>query len=115
MTVHVANGEYCIESGERFPLSITDSISLVGEDWTETRIQGGLDAGDSADAVIVITGTDCVFRRFSVCGDTISNEITDINNIVESNARSVEEIATASEHLSSMTEKLNLSMEKFKV
>lgn len=47
--------------------------------------------------------------------DTISNEITDINTIVESNARSVEEIATASEHLSSMTEKLNLSMEKFKV
>ncbi len=47
--------------------------------------------------------------------DTISNEITDINDIVESNARSVEEIAAASEHLSSMTEKLNLSMEKFKV
>ncbi len=47
--------------------------------------------------------------------ETISDEIVDINSIVESNARSVEEIAAAAEHLSSMTEKLNMSMDKFKV
>ncbi len=47
--------------------------------------------------------------------EVISSEIMDINTIVESNARSVEEIASASEHLSNMTEKLNASMEKFKV
>ena len=47
--------------------------------------------------------------------EVISSEIMDINTIVESNARSVEEIASASEHLNRMTEKLNDSMDKFKV
>ena len=47
--------------------------------------------------------------------NAIASEITDINTIVESNAKSVEEIATASEHLSKMTEQLNHSMARFKV
>ena len=47
--------------------------------------------------------------------DVISNDISEVNGIVASNARSVEEIAAASEHLSSMTEELNLKMEEFKV
>ena len=47
--------------------------------------------------------------------DTISAEINDVNDIVASNARSVEEIATAAEHLNSMTEQLNHKMEQFKV
>jgi hypothetical protein len=75
MTVYVAAGEYNVDSGEQFPLSLADSISLVGEDWMGTVIQGALEAGDTASAVVVISGTDCVFARFSVYGDTISNEI----------------------------------------
>ncbi len=47
--------------------------------------------------------------------DTISAEINDVNDIVASNARSVEDIATAAEHLNSMTEQLNHKMEQFKV
>lgn len=47
--------------------------------------------------------------------DVISEEINDVNSIVASNARSVEEIAAAADHLNSMTEQLNLKMEKFKV
>lgn len=55
------------------------------------------------------------FEKTGHLVDTISAEINDVNDIVASNARSVEEIATASEHLNSMTEQLNQKMEQFKV
>jgi len=45
----------------------------------------------------------------------ISNEIKEANEIVASNARSVEEIASAAEHLNNMTDQLNNKMEQFKV
>ena len=45
----------------------------------------------------------------------IATEIDGANKIVASNARSVEEIAGAAEHLNSMTENLNEKMEQFKV
>ncbi len=47
--------------------------------------------------------------------DAIASEINDINTIVTSNAKSVEEIATASEHLNALTEKLNYKMQQFEV
>ena len=46
---------------------------------------------------------------------TISDEINTANEIVASNARSVEEIASAAEHLNNMTDQLNQKMEEFKV
>ncbi|MBE0515032.1 MAG: methyl-accepting chemotaxis protein [Sulfurimonas sp.] len=45
----------------------------------------------------------------------ISSEISNANELVASNARSVEEIAAAAEHLSNMAEILNSKMEQFKV
>jgi len=45
----------------------------------------------------------------------ISSDINSVNEIVASNARSVEEIAAASDHLNSMTESLNAKMAKFTV
>jgi methyl-accepting chemotaxis protein len=45
----------------------------------------------------------------------ISTEIENANELVASNARSVEEIAAAAEHLSNMAEVLNRKMEQFKV
>lgn len=45
----------------------------------------------------------------------ISSEISNANELVASNARSVEEIAAAAEHLSNMAEILNNKMEQFKV
>lgn len=47
--------------------------------------------------------------------NTISTEIGNANGLVASNARSVEEIASAAEHLSNMAEILNRKMEQFKV
>ena len=55
------------------------------------------------------------FEDTSKLVDEISMDINDVNTIVASNARSVEEIASASDHLNSMTEKLNTKMEEFKV
>ncbi len=67
------------------------------------------------DANRVSEKTVMDFEETGKMVDRISIEIHDVNNIVASNARSVEEIATASEHLSSMTEQLNLKMGQFKV
>lgn len=66
MTVRVENGEYDRESGEEFPIVITDGISLIGEDWAQTLIGHGLcrDEGDTTS--VVIAGKDCAFRRFAV-------------------------------------------------
>ncbi|WP_324172797.1 methyl-accepting chemotaxis protein [Sulfurimonas sp.] len=46
--------------------------------------------------------------------DNISKDIYSINEISSANARSVEEIASASEHLYSLTESLNNELNKFK-
>jgi len=45
----------------------------------------------------------------------ISSEITNANNIVASNAKSVEEISAASRHLNEMTNQLSTKMEHFKI
>ena len=45
----------------------------------------------------------------------IAQEVDSVNTIVAENARSVEEIASASEHLNEMTEHLNVQMRQFKV
>jgi len=46
--------------------------------------------------------------------DTIVNKVLNINDLSSENARSVEEIASAAEHLNSMTEKLNNTLSMFK-
>lgn len=45
---------------------------------------------------------------------SISNKIAEINSISTKNARSVEEIASASEHLNNMTQSLNGKLEQFR-
>lgn len=45
---------------------------------------------------------------------SISNKIAEINSISTKNARSVEEIASASEHLNNMTQSLNSKLEQFR-
>ncbi|QOY52429.1 methyl-accepting chemotaxis protein [Candidatus Sulfurimonas baltica] len=55
------------------------------------------------------------FEATGISVSAISHEINDANEIVASNARSVEEIAAAAEHLNGLTEQLNKKMEEFKV
>jgi len=91
--------------------NIQDLAEISSE--VEVKITATVDIMQDATRVSEKTVND--FQDTGTMVDTIANEITDINSIVESNARSVEEIAAAAEHLSSMTEKLNMSMDKFKV
>jgi methyl-accepting chemotaxis protein len=45
----------------------------------------------------------------------ISDDVSNINDIMMSNAKSVEEISSSSKHLNTMTEDLNTKMQQFKV
>jgi methyl-accepting chemotaxis protein len=51
------------------------------------------------------TGTDI---------ESMIDDVSQINDISSQNARSVEEIASAAEHLSRMTETLNLKLSEFR-
>ena len=46
--------------------------------------------------------------------ETMIGNVNQINDISSQNARSVEEIASAAEHLSRMTETLNLKLSEFR-
>lgn len=62
--------------------------------------------------------TEKTVQDYEQTGKLVNNMTQDMNSaneIVASNARSVEEIAAAAEHLNSMTENLNQKMEQFKV
>ena len=64
-------------------------------------------AADSTDKAV----SD--FDRTSKNVDIIVNKMDEINTISTSNARSVEEIASASEHLNTLTDGLNKKLEQF--
>lgn len=64
-----------------------------------------------------VTASDKTVQDFENTGKNIQMIVTnveDINLISSTNARSVEEIAAASEHLNSLTEDLNSKLERFK-
>ena len=63
------------------------------------------------------SASDKTVEDFEVAGksiNSISKRITEINSISTQNARSVEEIASASEHLNSLTTSLTGKLEQFK-
>jgi len=55
------------------------------------------------------------FENTNKLVNEISHDINSVNEDAEHNARSIDEIAKAAEHLNSMTEQLNHKMEEFKV
>ena len=65
------------------------------------------DASESSDRAVED------FENTSKNVDTIVTKVNDINNISAVNARSVEEIAAASEHLNKLTNELNNKLELF--
>ena len=63
------------------------------------------------------SASDKTVKDFEVAGgsiDSISKRISEINSISTQNARSVEEIASATEHLNSLTASLTNKLEQFK-
>jgi len=64
-----------------------------------------------------VTASDKTVQDFENTGKNIQMivvNVEEINDISSTNARSVEEIASASEHLNSLTEDLNSKLERFK-
>ncbi|MFT7003856.1 MAG: methyl-accepting chemotaxis protein [Sulfurimonas sp.] len=55
------------------------------------------------------------FKQVNESINQIIRQIEEVNTIVSSNSRSIEEVASASEHLSSMTMKLDSELGQFKV
>ncbi|MFT7005349.1 MAG: methyl-accepting chemotaxis protein, partial [Sulfurimonas sp.] len=55
------------------------------------------------------------FEKVNQSINHIIQKIEEINEIVSSNSRSVEEVASAAEHLSSMSMKLDSELGKFRV
>ncbi len=85
------------------------SISANVEEKITITVEIMKDANRVSDKTVID------FEETGRLVDVIAEEINGVNTIVASNARSVEEIAAASEHLNSMTEELNSKMQKFKV
>lgn len=79
----------------------------------EEKINATLELMNTASQANEKTVQD--FEKTGELVDKISADITNANEIVASNARSVEEISAAADHLSSMTDQLNGKMEQFQV
>jgi len=64
MVVMAAPGVYDVNNGERFPISIPDSVVLEGEDWESCIIR--VDAEELALRYpLTITCSDCAIRKFT--------------------------------------------------
>jgi methyl-accepting chemotaxis protein len=66
---------------------------------------------------LAVKATDSTVSDFEATGksvEAIANKVSSINEISSTNARNVEEIAAAAEHLNSMTEELNSKLEVFR-
>ncbi len=103
-----------MDAGEQMNKN-SKNIQELADISSEVEIKITETVGIMQEATHVSEKTVGDYEKTGTMVDTIANEIIDINTIVESNARSVEEIASAAEHLSSMTEKLNQSMDKFRL
>lgn len=73
---------------------------------------------DSVEIVqLAVQATDATVSDFETTGksvEEIASKVSSINEISGTNARNVEEIAAAAEHLNSMTEELNSKLEVFR-
>ncbi len=78
----------------------------------ENRINSTVDIVNEA-----VSASDATVKDFEKTGQNVKlivNKVEEINNISSTNARSVEEIAAAAEHLNTMTNELNTKLETFR-
>lgn len=99
---------------------VSSNMSKNSEEIQELSVIGSsVDEKINETASIVneaTTMSEQTASNFSVTGDDISDmvsKIKQINTISSTNARSVEEIAAAAEHLNTLTENLNAQLESF--
>ncbi len=101
--------------------TVRREMDLSSADIQElSTIANTVDSSINETVVIVENATklsDKTVEEFEVTGSKVSaivDKIGEINAISSTNARSVEEIASAAEHLNSMTENLNAQLETFR-
>jgi len=76
----------------------------------ETIISSTSVMNESVESVTVSANNS---NKIAQDTDKIVNLVTNINSITSENARSVEEIASAADHLSKLAENLNLKLGQF--
>jgi methyl-accepting chemotaxis protein len=108
--------------------NVIKSIENVSKDMNKSAeeiqelstIADNVDARINETVVLVIKaseGSDKTVDDFESTGEKVSaivEKIAEINSLSATNARSVEEIASAAEHLNTMTENLNSQLETFR-
>ncbi len=109
-------------------VSIIESIEKASGDMNTnsqevqelSQIASNVD--EKINHTVVIVGkaaeaSDKIVRDFEETGSSIGvivSKVSEVNTISSANARSVEEIASAAEHLNTMTENLNAQLETFR-
>ncbi len=104
--------------------SIIDAASKMSENSEEIQelanIAQGVEGKINQTVEIVneaVKASDMAVQDFEKTGDNIDEiviKIDEVNDISSTNARSVEEIAAAAEHLNNMTENLNNKLSSFR-
>ncbi len=123
------------ERTQRSLAEINTTISIIVQSIVDTSEQMNINSKDiqalsdtardveekiNITTTLVLDATSATQKSVSNCEKTGKNvntmvkKIEEINSISASSARSVEEIAGASEHLNKMTEELNVQLELFK-
>ncbi len=88
----------------------TQELAEIAQN-VETKINETVDIVNKA-----VIASDSTVNDFENTGkniDTIVSKVEEVNELSSVNARSIEEIASASEHLNTLTDKLNAQLETF--
>ena len=102
-----------VEASSQMSTNSTEIQDLVNvAEGVENKINSTVDIVNKAVAASESTVKD--FERAGEGVKNIATEVDEVKNISSMNARSVEEIAAAAEHLNAMTDKLNQKLETFR-
>jgi len=94
--------------------SNSEGIQKLSEDASEVEVKINESVAIVKDAVKASDKTVSDFEKTGRDVDFIVSQVSEINTISSNNARNVEEIAAAAEHLNSMTDELHAKLEMFR-
>jgi methyl-accepting chemotaxis protein len=94
--------------------SNSEDIQKLSENASDVEIKINESVSIVKDAVIASDKTVSDFEKTGRDVEFIVSQVTQINEISSKNARNVEEIAAAADHLNSMTDDLHAKLETFR-
>ncbi|TKI68782.1 methyl-accepting chemotaxis protein [Sulfurimonas crateris] len=94
--------------------SNSEDIQKLSENATDVEVKINESVGIVKDAVRASDKTVNDFEKTGRDVEFIVSQVSEINEISSKNARNVEEIAAAAEHLNSMTDELHAKLETFR-